>query len=336
MKLPRKQNGIALIMAVMIVALAAIMATAITIANQRQLIRTQNIIHRDQAFQFTQMAEDYVIFFLSQHYTDLPDDFKTLDRIGIGTNPETGEISDILPIDFAGVQDSERFYVQGEIIDLQSRLSVNRVSTFPKNDNTGSTANSTTTLSTLLGLLEIDVESSNVLRDSISDWIDADDNSKSGSGAEQYYYLGLEQPYQAANSPILHTSSLKQIRGFEQLNKKQLDELREYLNSLPEDEAKLNINTASDNVLEAIGINSNTMSKIVDSKPYEDVAAFIADVNSQTGTNFQSDDFTVESSYFLIDITGVLDQTRIRLNSVVKLNAADKKSKVVMRIIGEY
>lgn len=337
--MPHKQRGVALVMAIMIVTLAAITATAITVINQRQIVRTNNIILRDQALQFTLMAEDYVMFLLSTEYENRPDEIKTEDVVPIDFLEEN--IDGILKVDFADIQDSDRFYIEGEIIDLESRININQINTIGQSAGTstaGTTSETSSTtpstiLSTLLNLLEIEVNSSTVLRDSINDWTDTNNDTQGSSGAEQYFYLGLEKPYQAANRPILHLSTLRQIRGFEQLDIDQLEALQEKFSALPDD-TKININTAQDDVLEAIGLFESTIENMV--TPYNDVDDFIQEANKQTGKKFKADDFTVDSNYFLMRVTGVLDKTRIRLNSVIKRDPNSQSSKVIMRIVGDY
>ncbi len=324
MLLPQKQSGVALVMAIMIVTLAAITATAITVINQRQIIRTSNMILRDQAFHFATGAEAFTIRILNEDGKDNDSDHLDEEWYNEGQ-------SVVLPIDFANIQDSSRFYLEGTLTDLQSRLNINDISSFPEYVDNKIQAN---TLLALISALEISVDSVGVLNDSLKDWID-NDNEPAASGAEQYYYLGLEQPYQAANTNLLHTSTLRQIRGFEALEKDDLLTLRKELNALPS-KTPLNINTASEKVLEALTLNEQTRATIIANRPYKTVDEFLTDSKTQTGINFKGENFVIESEYFLLDVTAVMDKARVRINSIIQRNNTNNNSKVVLRIIGDY
>lgn len=330
----RRQQGIALVMAIMIVALAAITATAITVANQRQTIRTNNLILRDQAFNFAVSAENFAIRILNEDSAD--NNYDHLEEIWYNEGQPQ-----LLPIDFANIQNSDRFYLEGQIIDLESRLNINTILTFPQNtqtnnQNNNEQSNRSNTLNNLLDKLAIETTiDKNVLRDSLNDWLDNNNESISSNGAEQYYYLGLEQPYQIANSDITHLSMLNQIRGFEQLKPNEMRLLRNELHSLTSAN-KLNINTVSDNTLDSIGLNESTISTIIENRPYENVNDFIKDANQQSGINFTANDFSVESSHFLLDVTAVMDQARLRITSIIQRNTSTNKAKVIQRIIGDY
>lgn len=322
----QQQRGIALVMAIMIVALAAITATAITVANQRQTIRTNNLLLRDQAFNFAVSAENFAIRILNEDSED--NDSDNLEEAWYNE----GEAI-ILPIDFANIQNSDRFYIEGQLSDIQSRLSINSILSFPKN-NPDQTR--TPTLANLFNTLNIDTTIENIVfQDSLQDWLDSDDETVSINGAEQYYYLGLEQPYQIANQEIHHLSTLKQVRGFDNLAKQEYDKLKKELHAARQTQ-QLNINTASDNILDSIGLNENTIATIVEKRPYDNVADFIKDTNAQSGITFSADDFTIESTYFLLEVTAVMDQVRLPIHSMIERDTNNNTAKVIYRAIGHY
>lgn len=322
----QQQRGIALVMAIMIVALAAITATAITVANQRQTIRTNNLILRDQAFNFAVSAENFAIRILNEDSKD-----NNSDHLEEAWYNEGEAI--ILPIDFANIQNSDRFYIEGQLSDIQSRLNINNILSFPKNN---SDQTRTQTLANLFNTLAIDTTIETVVfQDSLQDWLDNDDETVSFNGAEQYYYLGLEQPYQIANQAIQHLSTLKQVRGFESLEKVEYDKLTKELHAANQTQ-QLNINTASDNILDSIGLNENTIATIVEKRPYDNVADFIKDTNAQTGVKFSADDFTVESTVFLLEVTAVMDQVRLPIHSLIERDTENNTASVIYRAIGHY
>ena len=66
----------------------------------------------------------------------------------------------------------------------------------------------------LLETLGFDTSTAIQLRSALEDWIDAD-NTPRPSGAESYYYSGLERPYLAADGPLVARSELRAIQGYD-------------------------------------------------------------------------------------------------------------------------
>ena len=90
------------------------------------------------------------------------------------------------------------------------------------------------------------------LADALVDWIDADSESRP-QGAEDDYYLALQPPYLAANRPLIDVDELALVRGF---NEGTRARLRRFVTALPRFTA-VNANTAPPEVLAAVvdGLN---------------------------------------------------------------------------------
>ncbi len=86
------------------------------------------------------------------------------------------------------------------------------------------------------------------LADALADWIDADSEPRPRGGAEDGYYLELEQPYLAANRPLIDVAELALVRGFDGEVRARL---RPFVTALPRFTA-VNVNTAAPEVLAAI------------------------------------------------------------------------------------
>ena len=63
----------------------------------------------------------------------------------------------------------------------------------------------------LLAILDLPAD----LADALADWLDADSEPQPRGGAEDRYYLGLEAPYLAANRPLVDVAELALVRGFD-------------------------------------------------------------------------------------------------------------------------
>ena len=96
-------------------------------------------------------------------------------------------------------------------------------------------------------LLEIlDAEDPDSLVDTLIDWID-DDSDNEPSGAENYYYRALSDPYNCKNSALDSLQELNLIKGY---SSKLVQALRPHVTTYGT--AKINVNTASLEVLQAV------------------------------------------------------------------------------------
>ena len=92
----------------------------------------------------------------------------------------------------------------------------------------------------------------------VLDWLDADDIERQ-DGAEGYFYQNLEEPYACANGPFLTVGQVFLVRGmreFERFGEKRTKKLMDFLTIYSD--GKININTASKEVLESLGENMDS------------------------------------------------------------------------------
>ena len=96
----------------------------------------------------------------------------------------------------------------------------------------------------LLSLLDLPA----ALSGTLVDWIDADSEPQPQGGAEDAVYLALQPPYLAANRPLTDLSELALVRGFDDGVRARL---RPFVSALPAFTA-VNVNTAPPEVLAAV------------------------------------------------------------------------------------
>ncbi len=96
----------------------------------------------------------------------------------------------------------------------------------------------------LLSVLELPGDLANAVRD----WIDADDQVSFPGGAEDLDYLGGNDPYRAANRLLVDTNALYRIKGF---TPEYVKRLRPFVSALPRG-TPVNVNTAPAEVLIAL------------------------------------------------------------------------------------
>lgn len=86
------------------------------------------------------------------------------------------------------------------------------------------------------------------LADALTDWLDADSEPQPQGGAEDDFYLALQPPYLAANRPLTDLAELALVQGFDDDVRARL---RPFVTALPRFTA-VNANTASPEVLAAV------------------------------------------------------------------------------------
>jgi len=222
----QRQRGVALIMAVLIVALATMLAVNVTFRGMMDQRRSANMFALDQGFAVALGAEAWGADILRRDAQE-----SQTDHFG-----ETWAQSlAALPID-EGVGT-----VEGRLEDMQGRFNLNNL--INKTDGT-SNPDAVRQLERILTMLDIEPKWASI----IADWVDADAQPNFPDGAEDPVYLGVDPPHLAANMPITRASELMSLPEF---GAERFRRLQPYVTALPV-ETKLNVCTASGIVLDAL------------------------------------------------------------------------------------
>jgi general secretion pathway protein K len=226
----RRQRGVALVMAVLIVALATILAAEVGFRGYMDQRRTVNAFSLDQSFEIAMGGEAWASDALRR---DKMQSAKTDDFTEEWATP-------IPPIPLEDVGGE----FEGTLEDLQGRFNLNDLVTF--DDSGVSTVNkaSVERLERLLTLLEIEPKWAGY----IADWIDSDDNAGFPNGAEDPVYTNLSPPYRAANMAITRASELLALPEF---GAERYRKLAPFVTALPPGQP-INLCTASPELLDAL------------------------------------------------------------------------------------
>lgn len=220
-----RQRGVALIMAVLIVALATILAVNVTFRGMVDQRRSANIFALDQGFQVALGAEAWAADILRQDAKE-----SQTDHLG-----ETwARALPPLPID-AGVGT-----VEGRLEDLQGRFNINNLVFADGTTNDKAVKQ----LERILSLLEIEP----TWAAAMADWVDADIQPGFPDGAEDTVYTGIDPPHLAANMPITRASELLVLPEF---GADRFRRLAPYVTALPVG-TRLNVCTAPGVVLDSL------------------------------------------------------------------------------------
>ena len=226
---PRRQQGAALLIVLMIVALVAIIATEMGARLQLQVQRAINIKDNNQAYWYAVSAEEFArksIGTLMQ---------ETGDKIHLN-QPWAEEFE--YPMDNGGIS--------ARLEDMQSCFNLNALpDANQQNVSATEPSEALTAFARLIKLVNEDIDSYTVdtIRDSLGDWIDADDQMRV-YGAEESEYASREFPYLAANSMLASQSELRLINGVEP---QWLDSLLPMVCVIPSSNLmSINVNTLSE------------------------------------------------------------------------------------------
>ncbi|MBI5137044.1 MAG: type II secretion system minor pseudopilin GspK [Nitrospirae bacterium] len=133
----------------------------------------------------------------------------------------------------------------------------------------------------LVDVLEVEPERAVTMRDSLIDWIDADDGEEP-DGAEASYYQSLEQPYGCRNGPLRTVDELGLVKGFD---REMIEKLSPHVTVMWEGSAppaagagKVNINTVTAELLRALSpeITEEIAGNIIAGRPFSEPADITA------------------------------------------------------------
>ncbi len=290
-----KQRGVAVVLAIGVVALAAIAATAIMVLQSTWSRQSELIADHVQARQLVQAGVDWTRAILSEDRRT-----SSVDHLG---EPWALKLAPI-PI--------ENGEIAGSIEDQQGKFNVNSLAL-------GGKVNSTelAQFQRLLSLLGLP----SALADALVDWIDADSVPQSSAGAEDDYYLALNPPYLAANRPLVDVDELALVRGFDDTI---LARLRPYVAALPRVTA-VNVNTAAPEVLAAIveGLDLDAARALAAQRDriyFRNPGEFSSRL--RRGVNVRLEDITVSSDYFMATLRVTFGEAEARGTALLSRDAA--------------
>jgi general secretion pathway protein K len=283
--LPPRERGIALITAVLVVAIAAIIATSMMSRQNFDTQRTANIIHQDQAIAYALGAEYWA-------GVELSNDAKQNNYDHLQEN----WAYDLPPLPIDGG------FINGRLQDLQGRFNLNSVLDPVQAKR----------FERLCQAINVDPG----FIPALQDWIDGDTEVRE-NGAEDESYTLLDPPYRAANRFLADTSELLLVKG---VSVEAYNTLAFYISALPGNSA-INVNTASPLLIQSLtrDVTLPDAERIIglrSDNPYQDIDNFVAD-EAFAGKEISEDHLTVSSQYFLLTADVMLGDAPLTLQSVL-------------------
>jgi general secretion pathway protein K len=239
----KRQRGVALIIALILVALATILASKLTFDGFLERKRSIGVLAAEQALHFGMGAEALAADVLVQ---DAQNSQQTT-LIGPWAQP-----TQPLPITPQDDPEGEPIgTLQGELEDMQGRFNLNnlaRVITVAGTNKTGQDPQPLEQFQRLLLSVGVEPKWAAIARD----WLDPDDIPGSPDGAEDQIYTSQTPPYRAGNWPMMSPSELMNMPGF---GADRYRKIAPYVTALPSANTPINVCTASAPVLESLAPN---------------------------------------------------------------------------------
>jgi general secretion pathway protein K len=311
----KKQSGVALIVAMLIVAIAAMIATQIFYQQQISIRRTLNQIQAEQLYQLELSTESWIKLMLLEDSKANKFDY----------------FGDLWAQPMA-IPDAEGAVIKTNIVDYQSCFNINNLVL-----NGQAQEEQIKILQNLMSQLRLNPD----LVWALVDWLDKDDEPHP-TGAEWETYSRLTPSYRAANFRIIELTELYAISGWKA---ETINPLLPYICALPpppeftnrgvsfnaKENTKININTASEALLrslspEMLNANLNTILQNRKSKGYTTVNLFITQLDidnprkPKLSSTINRELLGVESNYFLLQYSGWIDQFEQHYQSLIYRN----------------
>jgi general secretion pathway protein K len=242
----RRQRGVALIIALVLVALATILATKMTFAGFLERRRAIGVMAVEQAMQFGLGAEALAADALAQ---DAQTSGQQTTLAGPWAQPTPP-----LPITPADNPEGEPIgTMQGQLDDMQGLFNLNNLARVVAGGLTAQPTQDPQPLEQfqrLLVLVGLEPKWAAIARD----WIDPDDIPGTPDGAEDQVYTSQMPPYRTGNWPMMSPTELMNMPGF---GADRYRKIAPYVTALPSSTVPINICTAPAVVIESLAENLN-------------------------------------------------------------------------------
>jgi general secretion pathway protein K len=315
MKGMKNQRGVALIIALILVALAAILATKLTFDGFLERRRAIGVLAAEQALYFGMGAEALAADVLAQ---DLQNNQQTTLS---GPWAQPTQALPITPQD--DPEGAPIGTLQGELEDMQGRFNLNNLGrviqgTGPQGSSTAATQDpdALAQFQRLLVLVGLEPKWAGMARD----WIDADDIPGNPDGAEDQVYTSQTPPYRTGNWPMMSPSELMNLPGF---GADRYRKIAPYVTALPippQGPTPINICTASAPVIESLAdklsgeYSAEVLANGRKTGCFPDPASFANILGAQRTT---SRIYDTKSQYFRLTTRVTLGTTEFTLYSLL-------------------
>ncbi|QKK01832.1 MAG: type II secretion system minor pseudopilin GspK [Pseudomonadota bacterium] len=240
-----RQDGSALLLALVAAALAAVLAVGLVERAQRSLARTEALVAAERGWQYARGMDEIAVALLRRARSE-------------GIDPALLDGAWSQPFEVPGG------VVQGRLIDQNARFNVNALA----HPDGATAAAAQAAFRRLLDALGLD----RIIADELADWLDGASVPSPGSAATNWYSR-RDPPYRTAGVVLANTSELRWLRS---VDHEAWLALAPLVSALPEPELVVNVNTTSPEVLAALlpALEPGQARRVLTDKPFSDLPAF--------------------------------------------------------------
>ncbi|MGS2724495.1 type II secretion system minor pseudopilin GspK [Porticoccus sp. GXU_MW_L64] len=335
---PDRQQGVSLILALLIVAAVGAMAVYMNRDVDRGLRFAENRQFAAQGMQLFAGGEEAAVFYLTEDLNN-----NQVDHLG---EPWAQAYS--FPVEIA--------VIQLALEDMQGRLNINNLQGRVADRNSKPLHDRfTVPQRRFIRLLQsfeepaLDQNQAVEITEAVIDWLDPDDDTTGFGGAESSFYQSAATPgYRPANREMLSVSELRLVKG---VTPELYQLLTPHLCALPAG-TPVNVNTASAHVLRTLNISDQLTplspedgDEILSRRGtngHEDLDAFLdtallsdlQDRAAREGQFLSTDELSVSTGYFMLRTEAVVAQRRNYSQSLLHRSADGVR--VVYRQLGSW
>lgn len=312
--LPKRQQGVALMLVIFIFALVSILAVGMYNRQSLFIQTSGNVLAQSQAYEYAIASEIYGRRLLKADWDEDKEENEFVDDLEQTSN------SIILPV--------EEAFLEAQFNDLQGRLNLNDLVLLD------GTANELMVkrFKRLFDRLSIET----IKIDVLLDWIDDNQEPSNIEGIEDGEYLSLDPPYRNAGQPFKHVSELLLLPNISQAD---YQNLLLHVSVLPQGRVNINVNTATKEVLQSLSdkLSDSQIEELIgqrENEPWKDIESFKADPLVQSA-GIDDKYLGVYSEFFEIATLITLADRKSRLVSVIYRNNKDGVMQVLFRDQGQ-
>ncbi|GEM75863.1 type II secretion system minor pseudopilin GspK [Vibrio sagamiensis] len=323
----KRQSGVALIVILMLLAIMTTIAASMTERLFLHFQRGSNQINYQQAYWYSLGVEELAKLGIQQSYKDSET---------INLSQAWAIKEQVYPLDYG--------QATGKIVDKQACFNLNVLATVPPAMGQTNRPYLVKVFQSLMEELEVEPYQAEVIADATWEYLDQDDVVRSMAGVEDSTYEGMKPAYLAANSWLADASELRSVYKVSgDIHQKLLP----MICALPTDEWELNVNTLEVEqapilvALFAPYLDSSDAVQLIEKRSFDgwgSVEDFLAE-SEFAGLNDEikkkaTGYLGVDSAFFELDAQVLVDESRVRIRSLLQSTDRDTVNVVRRRFGG--
>ncbi|MCS0291122.1 type II secretion system minor pseudopilin GspK [Vibrio alginolyticus] len=317
-----RQRGVALIIVLMLLAIMATVAASMSERLFLQFQRGANQINYQQAYWYSLGVEALAKVGIEQSYKDI-------DTINMSQPWAIKE--QVYPLDYG--------QAAGRIRDKQACFNLNVLSRVQPTGQQITRPYLVNVLQRLLEELDVEPYQAEIIADSTWEYIDADDSVRSTTGVEDSTYEAMKPSYLASNGWMADASELRAVY---QVSGEIFQKLEPLVCALPSDDWRLNVNTIDVEqtpILVAMfspNLSRSDAIQLIEKRPFDgwdSIDEFLAESEmaglSEDVKKNAKGYLGVDSAFFELDAQVLVDESRVRIRSL--LQSTNRETVTVVR-----